>query len=59
MIKSMPYISWWLTIDLAIYATNLYSATIVSSGLLRVFGRQVAELPLVAIRMCGYKCDGS
>jgi N-acetylglutamate synthase-like GNAT family acetyltransferase len=30
----------------------LYSATVVSAGLLRVFGREVAELPLVATRMC-------
>ncbi|KAL9301890.1 putative histone acetyltransferase chromatin regulator PHD family [Arabidopsis thaliana] len=28
------------------------NATVVSAGLLRVFGREVAELPLVATRMC-------
>ncbi|CAN6848435.1 unnamed protein product, partial [Brassica oleracea] len=28
-------------------------------NLLWCFDCKVAELPLVAIRMCGYKCDGS
>lgn len=42
-----------LTIDLAFFsAANLCSATVVSAGLLRVFGREVAELPLVATRVC-------
>lgn len=41
-----------LTIDLAFFPANLCSATVVSAGLVRVFGREFAELPLVATRVC-------